>query len=113
MLNERFLKAKRALFDRLYRNLNDRQREAVYSINGPLLILAGAGSGKTTVLVARIGQLLRYGNAYYSNRIPEDLTTSEVERLEGALALPDEEIVFLLLFFRLHNRFVQRQHLRV
>ena len=89
MLNDRFLKAKRALFDRLYKNLNDRQREAVYTVNGPLLILAGAGSGKTTVLVARIGQILRYGNAYYSNRIPEDLTENEVKRLEDAVNLGD------------------------
>ena len=96
MLKERFLKAKRALFDRLYSNLNERQREAVYTVNGPLLILAGAGSGKTTVLVARIGQILRYGNAYYSNRIPEDLTEQDVEKLEGAVNLGENEISELL-----------------
>ena len=96
MLKDRFLKAKRALFDHLYRNLNDRQREAVYTVDGPLLILAGAGSGKTTVLVARIGQILRYGNAYFSNRIPEDLTETEVKTLEDAVNLPDDEISALL-----------------
>ncbi|MBQ9117189.1 MAG: UvrD-helicase domain-containing protein [Clostridia bacterium] len=96
MLNERFLAAKRALFNRLYSNLNPQQREAVFTVNGPLLILAGAGSGKTTVLVARIAQILRYGNAYHSNRIPSDLSEEEVKRLEDAVNLDDSAISLLL-----------------
>ena len=44
--------------------MNERQREAVFSVNGPLLVLAGAGSGKTTVLVNRIANIIRYGSAY-------------------------------------------------
>ncbi|MBQ3517268.1 MAG: UvrD-helicase domain-containing protein, partial [Lachnospiraceae bacterium] len=40
------------------------QREAVFTVNNPLLILAGAGSGKTTVLVRRITHIIKYGNAY-------------------------------------------------
>ena len=48
--------------------MNAMQREAVFQVNGPLLILAGAGSGKTTVLVNRIANLIRYGNAYQSQR---------------------------------------------
>ncbi len=44
--------------------MNDMQQKAVFHVNGPLLILAGAGSGKTTVLVNRIANLIRYGNAY-------------------------------------------------
>ena len=50
-LNERYLRAKRALFDKVYENLNSEQRRAVFAVNHPLLILAGAGSGNTTVLV--------------------------------------------------------------
>lgn len=41
--------------------LNERQREAVIHINGPLMIVAGAGSGKTKVLTTRIAHLMRNG----------------------------------------------------
>lgn len=83
-LSARFNEAKKALFDKkIYARLNDRQREAVYSINGPLLILAGAGSGKTTVLVNRISHIIRYGDAYNSDNA--DITEKDVSDLTGAL----------------------------
>ena len=44
--------------------MNDMQFEAVTTVNGPLLILAGAGSGKTTVLVNRIANLVKFGDGY-------------------------------------------------
>ncbi len=87
-LSERYLAAKRALFDRYYRSLNEAQREAIYHINNPLLILAGAGSGKTTVLVNRIAHIIRYGNAYHSNYVPFDLDEQEIASLERALTAP-------------------------
>ena len=59
-LGERYLAAKRNLFEKYYDNLNPEQREAVFTANGSLLILAGAGSGKTTVLVNRIVFLIKY-----------------------------------------------------
>ena len=65
-IEERYHAAKRALFDKVYSSLNDRQREAVFTVNNPLLVLAGAGSGKTTVLVNRVGFIIKYGNAYFS-----------------------------------------------
>ena len=50
-----FLTVKRRLFDKVYgKRLNSEQCRAIFSANGPLLVLAGAGSGKTTVLVNRI-----------------------------------------------------------
>ncbi|MBE6603163.1 MAG: ATP-dependent DNA helicase PcrA [Ruminococcaceae bacterium] len=84
-LNKRYLLAKRALFDRYYGSLNKEQREAIYHINSPLLILAGAGSGKTTVLVHRIAYMIRFGNAYLSDYVPFDLDPAHVAVLESAV----------------------------
>ncbi len=91
-LEQRYLAAKRALFDRVYSGLNEKQREAVCTVNGPLLILAGAGSGKTTVLVRRIVHIIKYGNAYFDTKVPFGLTESRVSELELAARLPVEEI---------------------
>ena len=52
-----------------FNKMNPMQMKAVLSVNGPLLILAGAGSGKTTVLVNRIANLIKYGSAYGSSEI--------------------------------------------
>lgn len=101
-LKERYLAAKRALFDRYYKKLNDRQREAVYRINDPLLILAGAGSGKTTVLVRRIAYIIRFGNAYHNSFVPaEYLDEAHVAELEKAASEPmsQEQLAELLSEF--------------
>ncbi|MBQ8432452.1 MAG: UvrD-helicase domain-containing protein [Clostridia bacterium] len=91
-IEERYHAAKRALFQKVYSSLNDRQREAVFTVNHPLLVLAGAGSGKTTVLVRRIAFIIRYGNAYYSEYLPWGVDEATVAELEQALTLPANEI---------------------
>ncbi len=91
-IEERYLAVKRKLFDKAYQSLNDRQREAVFTVNKPLLVLAGAGSGKTTVLVRRIAFIIRYGNAYYSDYVPYGIDEERVRELESALVLQPEAI---------------------
>lgn len=91
-LEKRYLQLKQQLFDRLYRRLNPMQRQAVYTVNGPLLILAGAGSGKTTVLVNRVAHIIRYGDAAASSYVPANITDADITEMEQALTLPDEDL---------------------
>lgn len=98
-LKEAYLRAKRDLFDRYYERLNDKQREAVYHVNGPLLILAGAGSGKTTVLVNRLAFIVRYGDAYHSELVPTDITEETVREIEAAASLTHDELGEYLMRF--------------
>ena len=95
-LRARFVKAKRALFDKMYENYNEPQREAIYAVKGPLLILAGAGSGKTSVLVRRIAQIVRYGDAYEDDSLPAGVDEDAVKALEEGLSSSAEEIGMLL-----------------
>ena len=91
-IEQRYLSVKRKLFDKAYASLNERQREAVFTVNNPLLVLAGAGSGKTTVLVRRIAFIIKYGNAYFSNYVPYGIDEARVKELESALVLQPEAI---------------------
>ena len=95
-LSTRYIQAKRALFDKVYSSLNEMQRKAVFTTEGPLLVLAGAGSGKTTVLVRRIAFLIRYGNAYYNETVPTEITEAYVADLERAVRLTVAEIEQIL-----------------
>ena len=77
-----FLELRRRIIDREFQRMNPRQRQAVYHTEGPLLILAGAGSGKTTVLVNRIGNIIKYGRAYLSEEMEVQPTEEEIQLLQ-------------------------------
>ena len=72
------LALRRAVLEKDFARMNDRQKQAVFTVNGPLLILAGAGSGKTTVLINRIADILRYGDAYNSTYLRDDLDENDI-----------------------------------
>ena len=63
-------------------NLNEKQQEAVVSLDGPLLIVAGAGSGKTKVLTSRIAHIIKshkaFSNQILAHHVPVDLREAQL-----------------------------------
>ncbi len=94
-----FIDLRKKALEKQFSKMNDKQREAIFQTKGPLLILAGAGSGKTTVVVNRIANLIKFGDAYNSDYVPFDLGEEDIHNIEsyinGECELSDRSVQVL------------------
>lgn len=88
---KRYCAARKEVIARDFQRLNPMQRQAALTTEGPLLLLAGAGSGKTTVLIQRVYNLLTYGKGSDTEFVPEQVTEEDLLFLENYPDHPTEE----------------------
>lgn len=89
-----FRSLRQQAMEKRFSNMNADQMEAVFQIKGPLLILAGAGSGKTTVIINRIAGMVRFGDAFHGDYVPED-PEAAIETMQAYIDgadISDEEL---------------------
>ncbi len=82
-----YTELKRRALEAYFSSANDMQKKAIFKIRGAVLIIAGAGSGKTTVLVNRIANMMRFGNAYHDTE-ERNITQEQRQFLEEFPNLP-------------------------
>lgn len=85
-LKKEFLKLKKEIILNEFKRMNEMQQQAVFKVKGPVLILAGAGSGKTTVMVNRIAYMVNYGDTIESEFVPEGLSQDDIKLLSDYIS---------------------------
>lgn len=91
MLNrDEFISLKQQVLVKRFSNMNPMQAEAVFKVNGPLLILAGAGSGKTTVIINRIAYMIKFGDAYHSTYFDDNANIEILKDYLNGAEVSDE-----------------------
>lgn len=85
-----YINLKRSALEKYFGRMNDMQKKAVFAVNGAVLILAGAGSGKTTVLINRIANMINFGDSYSDETVPAGVTDDDMEFLKNYAGETDE-----------------------
>lgn len=93
MADKEFFELRKKIIEKDFAYMNEKQRQAIFQVKGPVLILAGAGSGKTTVIVNRIANIVKYGNAYHSKEVRFEPTDRDIRYMKAYLD-GDEELRF-------------------
>ncbi len=78
-----FIEARKRALEKYFDGLNPEQKKAVFTVCGPVLVLAGAGSGKTSVLVNRCVNLIYFGNAYMNDKVPDGASEDDLAFLNA------------------------------
>ena len=84
MAEETTIELKRAALNHYFQNLNTPQQQAVFHVNGPVLVLAGAGSGKTTAMIHRIVQMIHFGDGWVQANV--SITKEDAAYLKDYIA---------------------------
>ena len=85
-LTNEFCELRKQYIDAKFMTMNPMQKKAIYNVDGPVLVLAGAGSGKTTTIIGRIVYMVMFGHAYYSTKTTFHVTENDIKELKSVLA---------------------------